>query len=96
MLIVVVQAVLLTRAWNRRGEEQESAIKYRYLKLVPDSVLQKVLFRTDSLFQEQGEGFRKKVLKDEARLHEQWMLQRQIEQKENEVKHLKERARKKY
>lgn len=90
----VVLTVLLTQSRSRSRREQESDLKYRYLKLSPDTGLQRILFHTDSLYLGDAKNFGKKVLEEEARQQEQWRLQQQIEKKEKEVRLLKQKTRK--
>lgn len=94
--MVVILGVLLAKSWNRSSQKQESDLKYRYLKLSADTGLQRILFHTDSLYLGDAGDFRKKVLEEEARLHQQWMLKQQIAEKEKEVMLLKEKVGKKF
>lgn len=95
-IIVVVLSVLLAKSLGRSHQERESDLKYRYLNLSADTGLQRILFHTDSLYLGDAGDFRKKVLEEEARLHKQYMFKQQIEEKEKEVKLLKEKMGKKF
>jgi len=95
LIIVVVLFILLTQAWSGNKEAEASDFKYRYLKLSPDTGLQRTLFYADSLYFQDADSFRKKVRQEEVQRVEQWRLKQQIEIKEKEVERLKEKAKRK-
>lgn len=95
LIIVVVLFILLTQAWSGNKEAEASDFKYRYLKLSPDTGLQRALIYADSLYSLNADSFKRKVSGEETRRIEQWKLKQQIEMKEKEVERLKEKAKRK-
>ena len=67
-------------------------MKYRSLKIGGNEWLLKYCSLTDSLYQNDGVGFRDKVEEGERRLIEQAELLRLAGEKEREAKSLKDRA----
>lgn len=91
--VVVVLCVFLSNARDQISENRESDIKYRHIKLSNDKNLRSLLQQTDSLYFADPAQMQKDVIREEERRKEQAELIQQAEEKENEAKRLKEKAK---
>jgi hypothetical protein len=91
--VVVMLVIFLSNARGQISEKKESDIKYRHIKLSNDKDLRSILQQTDSLYFADPAQIQKDVIREEERIKEQAKLIRQAEEKENEAKRLKEKAK---
>lgn len=96
---IVLLAAIFYTGWQWYLTHQElstykaSDTKYRFLKLNGSKPLRELLLITDSLYRA-NPGMRDSVLLREEVIREQWELQQQIQEKESQLKDLKEKKKK--
>ena len=73
-------------------EYKEADTKYRFLKLTDNKSLRQLLFLTDSLYRVDP-GMRDSIIQKEHDNLERFKLQQRIQEKEKEVKQLKDRVK---
>ena len=91
-------SLLLLYGWincnNTRKVFEANDIKFRYLKVSSNTVLLKLLYQTDSLYNLNNDSFSKQVVEKEQHLVEQADLLRFAGEKKRELKVLKNKAAK--
>jgi hypothetical protein len=92
LLLAIVIAILINTRNDFKVYEAND-IKYRRLKVKADTALLRRLYRTDSLFTVDPEGFRMHTIDEENRIAERARLFRLAGEKEIEAKELRKKAR---
>lgn len=93
LLLTVVSLIYFLLENNSQLKQYEaSEIKYRYLKLVSNSNLQRLLYYTDSLYRQKPDSFKVSVQQREAEEQLQLKLLQETKGKEHEAKQLRRRA----
>jgi hypothetical protein len=92
LLTVVILIYFLLGSRSHVKQYETGEIKYRYLKLVSNPNLQRLLFYTDSLYRLKPDSFKVAVLQKEAEDELQLKLLQEAKGKEQEAKQLRRRA----